>query len=222
MNVVTKEYTVFEYKELSDKAKERAYTNWLQERYYPFRSDNEKTLRMFERIFPIAIKDWGYDSQNGNIDFEFDETEIIENLSGFRLSKYIWNNYKEHIFKGKYYGRLSPFDKNGNKIEISKEHPIGQRHIKRYSKVLFDTCGVLTGYCLDDDILEPIYNFLNKPNNGINFYDLMQQCLNSWVGSCVMDCEANESEETFINEIENNDNMFLENGDLFNESKGVM
>jgi hypothetical protein len=210
----TIELKVYEYSELSEEAKETAWKNWLNKDHEYFWADtNEKTLYKFADIFPIKINGYNYDSCSGGISFSFTGEHDIEEMTGFRLAKYIWNNYKWDIFKGKYYGKLVKTFKDGTPIPISKEHPAGLRHIIKYSNIVLDNCCVLTGYCVDDDILQPVYDFLKKPNDKICFYDLMEKCLDSWIDSCKKDCAYQESQEFFEEEAEANGYEFDEEGE---------
>jgi len=158
----TVELKIYSFDELSESAKQKAIDNNRPEEIF-WSEENRETMEKFAAIFPITVKDWSYGGPGSGVSFSFDETDEIEELTGWRLATYLWNNYRKQIFQGKYYGRLSPTDAKGNKIEVSKAHPIGQRHVIRHSRIILQTSCVLTGYYMDDVILEPIYSFLGKP-----------------------------------------------------------
>jgi len=200
-----KTISVYSFNELSGEAKLNAMAKYMPD--YFWSSDNEKSLREFEKTFPIKIKNYEYGYRK-YISFDFTESEEVESLTGFRLSKYIWNNYGSVLFKGKYYGKLV-YD-----VPKSKEYPIGARHLKRYSRVLKETSCVLTGYHIDDYLLNPIYEFLKKPADNVNFLDLMESCLNSWLDACERDFEWRQSEEYFAEHCEANNYEFDERGNL--------
>ena len=190
----TIEINIYELSELSDKAKENAYSNWLQYADYCWAGSNEATLVAFCNIFPIEVTKWSYDSYNGDFSMLMTCDSDISELSGVRLMKYIWNNYKTELFKGKCYSLWSKTEKR-----------------YKHSKILLDNCCVLTGYCIDDDILAPVYKFLNKPDKS-TFEDLMNECLNNWLHACIKDCEYNYSYENFEKYCEVNNLAFDVNG----------
>lgn len=89
--------------------------------------------------------------------------ENILLLKGLRLAKYIWNNYKTSLYKGKYYS-------TSNK--------------SRHSKIILDNCCVLTGVSYDDILLQPVYEFLEgklRPdyNTYMDFEALVNDCFES-------------------------------------------
>jgi len=138
--------------------------------------------------------------------------EILE-LKGFRLQKYIWNNYKNQLFKGKYYSLWS-------KKDISyKYHKEGYPVLKvRYSKVLKQSSCVLTGMCYDDDMLQPIYDFLEKrdfSNCTITFYHLLNDCFDELRKSIENEIDYRNTDDAIIEEIEANDYEFTESGKLY-------
>lgn len=206
----TRKIKVYGISELSEKAQQTAYYDWCSNGCYFWADDNRKTLTVFENIFPVKVKDYEYGGcTSGNISWSFVENDDIAELHGIRLLKYLVNNYWSFLFKGKYYSssmRECPKDEN---------HPAGLTYTKRYSKCQFETCCVLTGYCIDDDILQPIYDFLKNPKDNITFHDLMNECLHEWVFACQKDFEFSTSREAFIEHAEANEYEYTANGKLF-------
>jgi hypothetical protein len=194
------EVLIYNIDELSEKAKEKAFNKWLNDNMYPWNSDNEKTLNTFAEIFPVRIKNWEYGYQNF-INFDFIGAEEYKEIKGIKLLKFLYNNYFEYLFKGRYYSLYSRT--NGKSLK------------SRYSKIIFDNCCTLTGYWLDQDILQPIYDFLKKPNKCITFYDLMKKCLNNWVKACKNDFESYNTEENFIEESQINEWEYTAEGNIY-------
>lgn len=185
---------IYKIDELSRKAQRRAYEHWLEKAEYPWNDDNVKTLRKFEEIFPIKIQEFEYGGGHNYIHFTFTEDENIENLSGIRLLKYIYNNYFDYI--------------------SSKEIFYGKSKIRK-SKIIYVPDYSLTGYCMDEEILGPIYKFLKKPEN-ITFYVLLKRCLDAWLDACERDYESYFSFENFLDVASINKYEYLENGDEAN------
>jgi hypothetical protein len=199
----TKTVTLYKFAELSETAKQKAYDNWLAgDRNNPWANENINTLFAFKKIFPITL------GHNDLTQFSFAGDDEIEQLRGQRLANYIWNNYKSQIYKGRYYSTSM------KKIKVDKEHPAGLTYTKRYSRIQLDNCCVLTGYCMDDEILNPIYTFLNKPDENITFGELMQKCIDNFKDAVEKDDEYSYSMEFFMDEAEANDYEFTENGEL--------
>lgn len=185
---------IYKIDELSRKAQRRAYEHWLEKAEYPWHDDNVKTLRKFEEIFPVKIHEFEYGGGRNYIHFTFMEDKDIGNLSGIRLLKYIYNNYFDYI--------------------SSKEIFYGKSKIRK-SKIIYVPDYSLTGYCMDEEILGPIYKFLKKPEN-ITFYVLLKRCLDAWLDACERDYESYFSFENFLDVASINKYEYLENGDEAN------
>lgn len=137
--------------------------------------------------------------------------EILE-LTGLRLQKYILNNFGYKLFKGKYYSLWSKKEKS------FKYHKEGFPVLKqRYSRVIKnETSCVLTGVCYDDDILQPIYDFLElRSFDSTNFYHLLNNCFDSLKKSIDNEINYRNTDECIIEEIEANEYEFLKDGTQF-------
>ena len=189
----TKQTTVYGITELPEEAQETAYYEWLNGHCYFWADDNEKTLNAFVNVFPVKIKNWSYGGREQGVNWEFAEPEYdyqICDMSGIRLLKYLYNNYFTDLFKGKYYHKGK----------------------SRHSRIIREHCCVLSGYCIDEDILQPIYDFLKKPCKNTTFEDLMGECLENWVIACAKDQEHSTSMEAFIEDCEANGMEFTISG----------
>lgn len=191
---------VYKIDELSESAKEKAFNKFCANDCYNG-DDNRNTLSKFEEVFPVKVTNYEYGYHN-YINYKFTADDDIENLSGIRLMKHIYNNYFTDLFKGKYFSKGK---------YINDQYTYKYRH----SKVMFENCCVLTGYCIDDDILEPIYKFLKKPEEHIIFTDLMYDCLQSWIYACNADYEAYYSMESFEDIARINEYEYTEDGEMF-------
>lgn len=206
----TIELKLLKFSELSDKAKEKACENYRNKGYEPaWTQENRETMEKFAEIFPIKIMNWSYGGRGEGVSYCFTVDDTIEELSGQRLATYIWNNYRHDIFKGKYYS--SPM----RNVPVDKQHPAGLTYTKRYSKIILENCCVLTGYCMDDSILAPIYKFLNKPDINVNFKDLLDDCFDEWINACNADVEFQNSDEYVGEHLEANEYEFIEEGETY-------
>lgn len=218
----TKTINIYSFSELSDKAKEYAideYRNRMHE--YFWADENRETLEKFAEIFPIKVTYWSYGDRGEGVNFHFTDNNNLEELSGIRLAAFIWNNYRGDIFKGRYY-HCENFGMTDHRIkhnrvrstEIKTGPNKGKFINSYYSAIQLTTDYPLTGYCMDMDILDPIYNFLNKPDSS-TFYDLLNDCFEGWVKACNADIDYQNSDECISENIEANDYEFTEEGKMY-------
>ena len=203
---------LYKFDELSAEAQQKVIKKFLNsDRDYFWGDDNKKTLEKFAEVFPIKIRDWSYGGRGEGVYFEFTCDDNIEELKGQRLATYIWNNYRSELFKGKYYGDANVKHCIKHKRIKTKDYKNGNFGNAYYSAITLDNSCPLTGYCMDDSILEPIYSFLDKPTD-INFKELLDKCFDAWVESCNNDVDYQNTEEFAREEIENKNDNYTENG----------
>lgn len=209
----TVEIKLFTIKELSEESQQKAHGDFLSEDHYFWSHENNDTLKAFCDIFPVKVKDYEYGYRN-YINFTFTAEDEIENLSGIKLLKYIYNNYESFLFKRKFYKTIKNHE---IKHPCIKHEKLSNNNIfsAYYSRILKDISCVLTGYCIDDDILLPIYDFLKNPNKHTSFYDLIKDCLESWIQACNRDYEFSCSLEYFIEHSEANEYLYTEDGKFY-------
>lgn len=181
---------IYEFHELSEDAKKVALEDWRNTNYeygYAWDSENQDTLKAFADLFDLIQTRAGY-FLKGDIS--------IKQLTGIRLMAYLWNNYGHKLYKGKYYSV------NG----------VGSNAYRsRRSNCQIENNCVLTGYCIDDDILQPIYEAMKKPYNG-DFDDLIADCVQSWKKAVEADKEYQDSEEYLLEHAAANKFEYYENG----------
>ena len=190
-----REIETYTFDELSNDAKDKAVEWWLSYSDYPPNEDNREVLTKFCDIFPVTVKNWKYGDRN-DINYTIQLDDVYRDMAGVRLLRYLMNNYYDDLFRPKYIGNLK------NK---GKWWPI-------YSKCQVDNSYVLTGYCVDMDILEPIYKFIKKPDESVSFADLLNDCLWSWIYACRSDYEAYFSRESAEENIRINEYTFTLDG----------
>ncbi|MDD7291720.1 MAG: hypothetical protein PUG86_07940 [Veillonella caviae] len=196
MRTETRTYEVYNFHELTREAQAKAHSHWAEHYDYAWDRENRATLQAFERIFNIKAERWSYDSCTYTYRFTSYYSGEEDNLKGARLLKYLVNNYWNDLYIPKTY-----WSRNYKK--------------KRKSRVFVTNDCVLTGYYMDDEILQPIYDFLKSPDN-TTLYELMDKCLNGFFRACRDDMEHQLSEEAFAESCEYNEFEFLSDGTLFN------
>jgi len=200
---------IYKFEELSEDAQQKAINKHREVMDNDFiYDDTHKVVEAFNDVFETK------EGRNSWLDVYTDHMEenILE-LKGLRLQKYLWNNYKNQLFKGKYYSLWS-------KKDISyKYHKNGCPVLKsRYSKVLKQNSCVLTGMRYDDDMLQPIYDFLEKRNFSnctITFYHLINDCFDELRKTVENEIDYRNTDDAIIEEIKANDYEFTENGNIF-------
>ena len=108
--------------------------------------------------------------------------EEIENFSGARLFKYL-QNYM--TLRSKYENKIIN---------------------------LLDGNCPFTGYCADEDFLDPIKEFMKSPKN-ITFRELMEECVHEGLKAIENDYEYQNSREYFEEETLSNNVEFTEEGE---------
>lgn len=213
----TETVKIYELNELSETAKETAHENYLTNGFEWNHTDElESTLKAFESVFPVKIKHWEFDNNYAEVRFEMTCDSDVSDLTGLRLARYIYNNFYNELFKPKFIGSLKTNEYVQHKRIKSpiNAYENGNRFNPYYSAIQKDTSCVLTGMCFDDDILQPVYDFLKKPN-GQDFYDLMDSCFDAWCKTAKDELQSELSFEYFEGIAEANEYEFLENGERY-------
>src|SRR5574343_67536 len=185
----------YKFEELSSKIQNKLYNEWINNNEYDWHEFNIKTLNEFADIFNCRIVSYSYGGRNSYIDVKMNLDDNILELRGIRLAKYIWNNYKHVIYKGKYY----PYRKKS-----------------KYSKIELQTDGVLTGYCMDNAILQPIYDFLKSYDKNTDFEYLLNDCFETWISAVAEDYDYCYSMEYYIENCGEN-YLYTEDGTILCE-----
>ncbi len=92
MKVITKNYNVYDLNELPEESQEKAYEDYCHDFDYFSHEDNVASLERFAKHFDVTIKDYEYNSYNGNDHVDFEISKDIKELSYVRLWKYLHNH----------------------------------------------------------------------------------------------------------------------------------
>jgi hypothetical protein len=203
---------VYTIDELEPEA-QKAALNKLRDRVSNDLTYNEayETVKEFNNLFGTRIgsRSW--------LEFRMPDTDNynIEHIKGWRLHKYIWNNFGGDLFKGKYRSVQSEdIDLHHNRV-TTKVLGNGRVHHAYRSAIFLENSCVFTGVCWDDSMLEPIYKFLAgevKPDQ--TFEDLISDCFHVLGKALEAEDEYQQSDECLLEEAQVNGLEFLENGML--------
>ena len=165
-------FDVYEFNELSDKAKEKA-RDWYRsiDTEYAWAAETRESMEAFAQLFPIKVRDWSYGGRGAGVSFEFRDDGTLEEIEGVRLYKWLVN------------------------------HDV--------TKLLGGDCP-LTGYCMDEDLLDPIRAFVKKPKG--TFRELLQDCFDAWIKAAESNVEYQGSDEYIDETIEGSGYTFTIDG----------
>lgn len=206
----TIEVKIYSFDELTETAQQNAINHFREIQDFSFEFEEIiSSIKKLMDVFDLRGGDTYANLKYWHID------DVILQLSGVRLYKYILNNYGFALFKPKY---LKCIDKAVNYRQfICKQHKDhkGEIYTLLYSKYKKSDSCVLTGVCYDDDILKPVYDFLKNPCKYTTFEDLIQDIENA-ISKTFQDAEEwLNSEEYIIDMIKANNYEFTENGKLY-------
>ena len=202
--------TLYKFSELSEEAQQKVIDRErddIQEMGIDaWASEYESSLQEFSTLFGINVRNWEVDPCSYNYQFSFKE-DIYERDASDVKGKYLarfMRDIHRHVYKGKYFSTGGHYDENGN-----------YHYKQRHSKVLFvDHDCPLTGYCGDNFILHPVYEWFKKPDYNKSLYDLVDECLDSFFKEWRDDMESCGTDEYVREEIEANEHgeMYFEDG----------
>ncbi len=206
---------LYKFNELTEEAQENAINQFRNSERY----NQDYFDEVIESVKSVCEL---FDLQTGrkwtDIRVSHIEDNILE-LKGVRLYKYIVNNYWGSLYKPKFLGSIG--DNKVIKHRMSKTNFYDMNKGARvnssnfiHSNIQFDNCCTLTGVCYDNDILNPVYDFLKKPDLSTTFEDLTQE-IESAINKTFDNTETWLNSDEFIkDEIEANEFEFTEDGIL--------
>lgn len=72
-----------------------------------------------------------------------------------------------------------------------------------------------TGYYMDEELLDPIRDFMKKPLGSLTWQGLIDECLWRWATACSRDLEYSYSSEALVESADANDLEFTKTGEIF-------
>lgn len=207
---------VYQFSELSKAAKQKAI-----ESIRNIKADNQ--FYYDEIVESVKAVCELFNLKTGRQFSDIRTSHIYDNilkLKGIRLYKYIVNNFWGSLYKRKFLGSIG--NNRVIKHRMSKTHFYDMNKGARvnssnfiYSNIQFDNCCTLTGVCYDNDILQPVYDFLKRPNLSTTFEDLMNEIESAISKTFENTEEWLDSDEFITDEIEANEYEFTADGRRF-------
>jgi hypothetical protein len=200
---------LYKFNELSESAKQKAINDWRNKNDYDSSFEEiEVSVKAVIKLFNLKTGRTWDDIRTSHID------DSILELKGVRLYKYLMNNYYNDLFTPKYLGYKNRKITGRQFIfEVRKDYK-GNDYTLIYSKLFKNNDCPLTGICFDNDILQPVYDFLKRPGKTTTFEDLMRDIENA-ISKCYRNNEEWINSDEYISEtIEANEYEFTKDGKL--------
>ncbi len=201
---------VYKFNELSEQAKEVAINNYRNNSDYNYIYSEEVTssVKAVIELFNLKTGRTYDDIRTGHIDAEYLE------LKGVRLYKYLVNNFYNDLFKPKYIKSINRKLTGKQFIfKVAKDYK-GEEYTQIYSKNFKDNSGILTGMMYDNEILQPVYDFLKKIESSTSLEDIYRD-IEGAISKAYNDVEKWVNSEDFISEeIEANEYEFTREGKM--------
>lgn len=216
MRTITITKTIYDFDELSEKAKESA-ANIIFQRYADFEretyiEDYRNTLEEMEKVLRIDIKSWDVEGE-GRYDYRFDfvnyrwDNWLCEDyeVNPKYLVRFL-NNEVFPMIKGKYYGKL-----------IRKEDG-SYEHKKRYSRIRMENTGcLLTGVYTDGVFDSAIYNAYYYVKERYSIDDFIRAILDDFFNEWGKFLDYLYTDEFVLDTIDSIGLEFYEDGTIYGE-----
>mgnify|MGYP006318484437 CR=1 FL=1 len=201
--------------QLSDGAKKKAIRQFLDTRdEYFWQDENRNSLEKFAELFDIKLTSYFYGDRGEGVNYTSSYRSEVEELTGVRLATWIYNNIGKEIFTPKYYSVDLNKEVKHKRIKCEFYKRTGNYFVGYYSAITKENSCPLTGYCMDDKLLKPIYEFLKKPDNKVSLLDLLDDCFNEWVKAGNAEIDYQNSDEFAIQELEERGWLFTIDGTM--------
>lgn len=205
---------LFKFDELDEDIRERLVSHCAEIHANDWEYEYRDTLKKLEELFGVKCADWSVDgwSHDYTLYAEYDtylhfRLEDAANsgdedygylaLRGNRAMGKCWTEWGDKVSKGKYIcacwckGKMNP-------------HSVGGDYTKGYhSKALFDglhdgSCP-LTGFCADNDALDPLWDMMEGKHikDGMTIAEMIDACFESFFTAWEKDIHYCQSEEYF-------------------------
>ena len=201
------EIKTYSFEELSAEAQKRALEAAREvecECGNPWDGEIRGTWEALEKLFNVTAE---YD-RGLAVNFSKWYYDEARELTGKRAMAYLWNNFGNEIFKGKYYST------RGTWID-------GKYNYKcRHSKCILEYSCPLTGWCYDMDALDGMVDFMRGKMSAWEYKntsveDLIRDCFYDLAKTAEREEEYRLSDEGLKELIEANDWEYLEDGRQF-------
>jgi len=186
----TIETKLYKFEELNTEAQEAAREKFNEGNIdFPWQEENLESMKKGLEFYGFKLKDYSFDyycATSGNFQIKSTHYEDeVEELSGARLYKYLLNNFSTY------------------RCQYTKEQ----------KETLSGNCP-FTGYCVDENFLDPIREFMKLPTE-ITFMELMEESVHAVAKAIENDYEHSQTMEYFKDHAEANELEFTKEGEQY-------
>ena len=213
---------VYDFEELSDSAKEKAFEDWLairQGQQYSWADEITKIVKAVEESSQIRVEDLSYDTQSYNYRLGFKSYHGMDDdkvhMTGLRASKAVMAIYYDLTHQNQFY-RKSKTHEGKFVFEYYPEKYRNKDCIGRKS-VFYKTEDCFTGYCESETFTSALIGSVKEnTKNDFTIMDHFEVAFDKLFASVVSDCESLESEAYFL-EVDANQYEYHEDGEVFED-----
>lgn len=204
---------LYKFEELSEEAQKKVIDRERDDiqrlHIDAWESEYRDSLKEFCELFGIDVRHWEVDSCSYDYRFRFKNDVYerdAEDVTGKYLARFMRDIHK-YVFKGKYLSSKGHLGEDGKWVYGKSKN----------SKILLvDYDCPLTGYCGDNFILHPVWEWFKKPDYNKSLYDLVDDCLDSFFKEWRDDMESGGTDEYVREELlTDEDEIYCEDGTLF-------
>lgn len=204
MRTITKTYEVYKWEELDEKARDRAYNDYLTGEILA--DTCHETIREYwdvldkmGDIFGVKMQDYSVDSSTYWYRFAFRDgfngCDELEEMRGERLYKYVVNNFTEYFMKAKLF--------------VTRD---GDRARKSQCQKEWDDYA-LTGVCCDYPVARAFADYVaTEPDKLADYHDFVDTLLDALFSALQKEIRYYESYGYFEETCRNNDWEFFKDG----------
>lgn len=200
---------LYKWEELDETAKRHYWETSGLDFSGDYSSDYENTLKTFCDAFDAACFGWDVNDYTFHFSIEtagrWDDCPENPEKAARWIPKILWDEYRSKIYKGKYFSTGGHYENGKYSYKF------------RYSRIMLESNCVLTGYCTDDFIMQPLIDCLNGKKQYSSPGDLFDDCFTAFFKMWQEDIIYCASFEYFDEMVSANyaDSYFTESGDLY-------
>ena len=197
---------VYKFDELSETAKRYARNTYRENACEDY-DDYVLSIKAIGQVLGMR-PDWEISlCSHSYVEFKRNLDEEIEELTGVRALKWVWNNWIEKTLRGKVIGKLFP-------CEESKEHPAGLDYKRYHSKATLVYDCPFTGFYMDMALWGAYRKMQKNVKSGKEntVGDFLEELEYRLCKDWLSEIEYRDSDEYIDEVMEANDYEFYENG----------
>ena len=119
------------------------------------------------------------------------------------------------VYHWRYDSMMAEHNESFPEYYFNIDGDVAREWFKRQSKIIYDLNCPLTGYYLDETLLQPIRDFIADKSRTDSIGDVLTECVGAFFSHVVADVEHHYSMESCAESCAVNEYEFLENGEFY-------